>query len=697
LNPQNDLIATLFHLPPDAKCLPVADLAARLREKIGPVEPGQSVITRPGHRLTARLVPEPLAALVGEFREPSLITDAVLRFSRARGQEPFAVLDEAFDALATLIEGRMLVPAGAEAAAEAAPEQSLGAGQDFAGHEILALVRSLDDSEVYRARDPSGRIAALKVARDDRPAMAAILAHEAAVLDRLGGRDSPLLYGQGVEGGRSWVAMRWCEGISIASAAQQARAARDPGRLHRLVWKLFLAYARLHRAGVLHGDIHPGNILLGDDGRIIILDFGSSARLSQAVNPVRGGIPHFHDPEMARAMLASAMPPAASFASEQYSLCVLAYLLVTGLHPQPGSAVQDELLRQIADRPPLPFAERGIPAWPAAEAVLGRGLAKDPARRYRTVAGLARAWTAAAPWRERAPRRGRPSNSDRALRALLDDLRNLTPTPSGGATPSPQDGARWDEGVPRREPPTDRYLHDAWLALRASVLFEDPEILAAAEILVGRAGTGWAARSLAGLVARARSDPFGEARAIKAFLACAELSPRAEAEKPLAGSAQLPALRAAARMLDGIAGRPVDAAPLALWADARIGHALAAVWPGTEQAAEAAHAALMLARTRAIPDHESLPAHLGVLAKAGMGDVWLWSEAYYAFALPEYRDRALAAPLPADPAMRGFALLRLHQLTGDPAWIDRARAFAPASPLLALELKAPERAVPPLY
>ena len=107
---RSDIAATLLILPPDAKLLPVSELSARLRAKIGPVEDGQSVITRPGFRVTARLVPGPLANLITEFRTPSLLTDGVLRFARAHDQDPFVMLDLAFDALATLVEARILVP-----------------------------------------------------------------------------------------------------------------------------------------------------------------------------------------------------------------------------------------------------------------------------------------------------------------------------------------------------------------------------------------------------------------------------------------------------------------------------------------------------------------------------------------------------------------------------------------------------------
>ncbi len=62
-----------------------------------------------------------------------------------------------------------------------------------------------------------------------------MLANEARVLERLGGVDTPRLLVDGLARGRAYVAMEWCDGISIAVAAQQGRAARDRRRLQRLV------------------------------------------------------------------------------------------------------------------------------------------------------------------------------------------------------------------------------------------------------------------------------------------------------------------------------------------------------------------------------------------------------------------------------------------------------------------------------
>ena len=482
---QPDITTTLFTLPPDAKFLQVSELSPRLRARIGAVEEGHSVITRPGFRVTTRLVPAPLAGLIAEFRVPSLLTDAVLRFARRHDEDPQDMLDLTFDALATLVEARILVPEGSPDAL--APVPSLAVGQDFAGLEIEALVRSLEDSEVYRARGREGAVA-LKIARDGRPNVKAMLANEARTLERLDGVDTPRLVDSGVERDRPYVAMEWCDGVSIATAAQQARASRDRRRLHAIVNRMLDAYARLHRQGVLHGDIHPGNCLLRDDGRVVILDFGNARPIDEAMtlDPARTGIPQFFDPQMAAALLAGGLPPAATAASEQFALAVLAYVLLTGLHPIDAPAVHDELLQHIIERPPLPFVARGVAGWPEVEAVLGRALARNPEDRFPDVESFARAFSSARLPSDAAPRW--PDAARRAFDTAIDSVRTLAPS--------------------------DTPLEHAWFALRAALALEDAELLAAADLLVGRAGDGWAAKSIAVLVARARSDVRKENKAI---------------------------------------------------------------------------------------------------------------------------------------------------------------------------------------
>jgi predicted Ser/Thr protein kinase len=672
-----DLTETLFVLPPDAKLLPVSELSNRLRARIGPVENGEEVVTRPGFRITTRLVPAPLAALMREFREPSLLTNAVLRFSQGREVDPCDTLEQAFDALATLVEARILLPP--DSPDTQAPEPSLAAGQEFAGLEIETLVRSLEDTEVYRARHSNGDSVALKVARDNRPALAQVLAKEARVLELLAGVDSPKLIHDGVYEGRSYVVMEWCDGVSITVKAQQARAARNRRQLHRIVSDMMQAYARLHANGVLHVDIHPGNCLIRDDGRVVLLDFGS-ARLIEAerdlIDPTRVGIPQFYDPMMATASLERRVPPAATAASEQYAISVLAYVLITGLHPIETTAVHDELLRNIVNRPPLPFSARGVAAWPAVEAVIRRGLAKSAGERFPDVSALSGSF-ASALRQPKLPHK-RLDSTESALAAPIAAARNLQFSP---------------------EPP----LYRAWFALRAALAFDDAELLAAADIFAGRAGPGYAAQSVVARIARARSDISGERQAIERFLTAGKLLDD--------GPEVVAAILAAAEILEGATSRHVDTAPLATWASRQVDKLMSAPLPlaSTSSVAESQllFVALALARTGGIAVPAGLPARLETFAKVNDGSTWLWALAHDIFSHEEYKARALAAKRPQAPVARGFVFLRLHQLTGEMRWVTHARRLVAKHPpgqlwenyipLLILELKAPERVVLPSF
>ncbi len=106
-----------------------------------------------------------------------------------------------------------------------------------------------------------------------------------------------------------------------------------------------------------------------------LIDFGL-ARVSDPAlglkEPYRGGVAFFYEPEYAAAARAGKPPPPASEAGEQYGLAVLLYHLLTGLHYLDFSLEQDEMLRQIAEDPPLPFVRQGLDAWPAMEGVLAR-------------------------------------------------------------------------------------------------------------------------------------------------------------------------------------------------------------------------------------------------------------------------------------------------------------------------------------
>jgi tRNA A-37 threonylcarbamoyl transferase component Bud32 len=656
-----DLTTTRFVLPPDAKLLPVAELAPRLRAKLGPVDGEQVVVTRPGYRVTTRLITPPLAALLDQFRRASLITDAVVRFSKSCNQDAFDILDLSFDALATFIEGRTLVAADSPEARAAEP--SLAAGQAVDGMEVEHLVRSLDDTEVYRVRLENGDFAALKIARDMRAK--AILVCEAKILDQLGGADSPALLQAGIFENRQWLAMEWCDGVSIAVAAQQARASGDRAQLHQLAVKLLDAYSRLHERGIVHGDIHTGNILVDDTGRILLLDFGRARTVGNGVanDPNRAGIAHYYDPQIAAALLAGILSPAASYASEQFSLATLVYLLLTGLHPIDPAAEQTELLQRIVNRPMLPFAARGVDSWPLVETVLRRALAKNEHERFPSTAAFALAL-------RKAGGRCRPSRRDTPkLECILSILKAGDLSPLKNLKP--------------------HIL--AWLSLRGALALEDAELLAIADLWAGRSDQSFEARRIAAEVARARSDRRAESAAIDEYFMAA-----GKVRHP---SEQCRALLYAAHIGIGVEAREKGLEKHLQWAGQRIDEL------GESMATDEAwlQALLALSKAGAVSLPSELNSRLNLLAG---GSVWLWALAYEVFQLPEYLERAVSAELPSVPFFRGMACLRLHQLTGEMRWVSAARKVSRHSnrtsldiwtELLSIELEMPARAVAPPF
>src|SRR5581483_1841951 len=120
----------------------------------------------------------------------------------------------------------------------------------------------------------------------------------------------PPLLANGSIDGRRFLALRWIPGIDAVSAAAELRQQGDRAGLLALLGRIALAYAELHRRGVLHGDIHPGNLLIGRDGAVSVVDLGLAQMIDAEPGPVmRGGVGFFMEPEYARATLAHRPPP----------------------------------------------------------------------------------------------------------------------------------------------------------------------------------------------------------------------------------------------------------------------------------------------------------------------------------------------------------------------------------------------------
>lgn len=132
-----------------------------------------------------------------------------------------------------------------------------------------------------------------------------------------------------------------------------------------------------HDAGVVHRDIKPGNLLLDGRSRLAVADFGI-ARLAwedqlTATGQVLGTAAYL-SPEQA-------LGEAAAPASDRYALAVVAYELLTGSRPFEAEHFAAQARAHVEDPPP-PASSRAPELSKAVDAVLERGLAKDPNDRW---------------------------------------------------------------------------------------------------------------------------------------------------------------------------------------------------------------------------------------------------------------------------------------------------------------------------
>ncbi|MEA2604664.1 MAG: eukaryotic-like serine/threonine-protein kinase [Acidobacteriota bacterium] len=553
-------------LPSDVLLVPVAELPDELRARLR-CEEGDYAVTRPRSRTASRVVDAQAAVLLGEFKSPCTIVEAVLRYSRAREVDPQKTLEEAYPLLQTLLNAGLLVPEGDAGAAAIQP--SLLPGEEIAGFEVIECVQGLDDTELYQVRQ-GATTAALKIERPAAAGRTGLFEREAAVLERLAGQGAPRLLASGEIDGRRYLAIEWFPGVDAETAADELRRAGDREVLLALCRAVVRAYASLHERGVIHGDVHPRNVLVAGDGSVRLIDFGIAGIAGIArrggfpeslAQTGRGGVAFFFEPEYASAVLGGDPPPEASLQGEQYGVAALLYRLAAGVHGRDFSLEKEEMLRQIAEEPPLPFAARGIDPWPDFEAILARALSKAPGERFGSMAEMAAALDRVAVPEDRS-RPSAPGPAEALLSRVLERIGMDGPLLASGLPAAPRASLTYGAAgiacacyrlAQTREDPALLSLADLWAARalhdgEREDAFYDAEIDITPEV-VGRVSpyhTASGIHAVQTLISHALGDGGSQREAMAAFLA-ASREPCANPDLTLGRSG---ALLAAALLLD---------------------------------------------------------------------------------------------------------------------------------------------------
>ena len=202
-----------------------------------------------------------------------------------------------------------------------------------------------------------------------------------------------------------------------------------------------------HRAGLVHCDIKPHNMLVTPEGRLKVTDFGIARALS-TISPderseVVWGSPHYFSPEQA-----SGLPP--SPASDVYSLGVILYEMLTGRLPFIASDSAELARMHREDLPVAPrYFNTSIPA--KLEEIILKVLSKEPSARYRTADQLGRLLMGLYETERSVPF---PNENLQQLPKLEQVRTNPVPAEEPPArTPTPAPGKAFTPPEPEKTPP----------------------------------------------------------------------------------------------------------------------------------------------------------------------------------------------------------------------------------------------------
>lgn len=259
-------------------------------------------------------------------------------------------------------------------------------------YQVLGVLGEGGMGTVFQGWDPTlKRPVALKTLRltqemalETRRQRVSELLHEAVAAARINHPNVVAVYDVVEKDDLAFIAMELVEGRSLEDYLDFHRRLSS-GQVTAVGRQIALALGAAHERGIVHHDVKPGNVLLGPDGEIKVVDFGISRFLSSLADEKDKvfGTPGYLPPEALRGK-------GYTEAGDLFGLGAILYNCLTGLRAFPGTSVRDVVSRTLHDDPPPP-SQSNPEISPDLEAVVQKLLAKNPEERFSSAGAVARA------------------------------------------------------------------------------------------------------------------------------------------------------------------------------------------------------------------------------------------------------------------------------------------------------------------
>ena len=280
--------------------------------------------------------------------------------------------------------------AGASGAAAGAADPA--DGRLIAGrYRVVRRLGGGGMAEVFLARDTTlDRLVAVKVLRErfaDDQEFVTRFHREARAAAALNHPNVVAIHDRGGAAGSSYIVMEYVAGETLKERIRR-EGRLSPAAARAVECDLLTALQAAHDRGIVHRDVTAQNVLLADDGRVKVADFGIAHFGSSALTStgVVMGTSRYLSPEQARGEPTDER-------SDVYSAGVVLFEMLTGRLPFEGDNDLAIALRHASEPAPAPSSlEPGLP--PQLDAVVARTLRKDPAERFQTAQELAAALNA---------------------------------------------------------------------------------------------------------------------------------------------------------------------------------------------------------------------------------------------------------------------------------------------------------------